>query len=85
MDFDISAELQSYLNRVDDFITTSIQPLENENDNIRFFDHRREWARTDFDGGGLPRKEWEELLRTARDRSDAAGYLRFQSAKEIWR
>lgn len=83
MDFDISAELQSYLNRVDDFITTSIQPLENENDNIRFFDHRREWARTDFDGGGLPRKEWEELLRTARDRSDAAGYLRFSLPKKF--
>ena len=32
----------------------------------RFFDHRREWARTDFDKGGLPRAEWEALLRKMR-------------------
>jgi aminoglycoside phosphotransferase (APT) family kinase protein len=30
-----------------------------QDDNIRFFDHRREWARTDFENGGLPRHEWE--------------------------
>ena len=33
-----------------------------ENDNIRFFDHRREDARTDWDRGGLPNEEWEALL-----------------------
>src|SRR3954452_2548466 len=27
------------------------------------FDHRREWARTDYENNGLPRKEWEDLLR----------------------
>ena len=25
------------------------QPLEEQDDNVRFFDHRREWARTDFE------------------------------------
>ena len=38
-----------------------IIPLEQQDDNIRFFDHRREYARTDFDKGGLPH-EWEALL-----------------------
>ncbi len=32
---------------------------------MRFFDHRREWARTDFEHDGVPRADWEELL--ARD------------------
>ena len=62
MDFDVPADIQRYLAELDDFIEREIKPLERENDNIRFFDHRREWARTDFDRGGLPRKEWEELL-----------------------
>ena len=55
----------------------SIRPLEAENDNVRFFDHRREWARTDFEAGGVPRKEWEELLGEMRPRADAGGFLKF--------
>ena len=47
MDFDIPAELDAYLNELDRFIEEEIKPLENENDNIRFFDHRSEDARTD--------------------------------------
>jgi acyl-CoA dehydrogenase len=46
-------------------------------DNIRFFDHRREWARTDFDRGGVPRADWEHLLAEMRRRADAAGWLRW--------
>ena len=62
MDFDIPKDLQDYLSVLDDFIEAEIKPLENENDNIRFFDHRREDARTDWDRGGLPSEEWEALL-----------------------
>ena len=51
--------------------------LENQDDNIRFFDHRREHARTDWDNNGLPRREWEALLAEARRRADAAGHLRY--------
>ncbi|HEX7200140.1 MAG TPA: acyl-CoA dehydrogenase family protein, partial [Dongiaceae bacterium] len=54
-----------------------IKPLEEKDDNVRFFDHRREHARTNWDAGGLPRKEWEELLAEARRRADAAGHLRY--------
>ncbi|MBV9533072.1 MAG: acyl-CoA dehydrogenase family protein, partial [Bradyrhizobium sp.] len=77
MDFALPADLVSYLDELDSFIAREIKPLEGEHDNVRFFDHRREWARTDFDNGGLPRPEWEALLRKAKDRADAAGHLRF--------
>ena len=62
MDFDIPADLAEYLVELDEFIEREIKPLEQENDNIRFFDHRREDARTDWDRGGLPNEEWEALL-----------------------
>ena len=76
MDFTIPDEIQSTLDQLDDFIEREIKPLEREDDNMRFFDHRREWARTDFDNGGVPRADWEELLREMRRRADAAGWLR---------
>lgn len=77
MDFDIPEDLARYLGELDAFIEAEIKPLELADDNIRFFDHRREWARTDFDRGGLPRREWEELLSEARRRADAAGHYRY--------
>ena len=82
MDFSIPKEIADYLKVLDEFIETDIKPLERENDNIRFFDHRREWARTDFDRGGLPRHDWEELLREMKRRADRAGHLRFALPKE---
>ena len=82
MDFEIPADIQRYLAELDEFIEREIKPLERENDNIRFFDHRREWARTDFERGGLPRKEWEELLPEMRRRADQAGHYRFALPKE---
>jgi len=77
MDFDIPRDLQDYLAELDEFIEREIAPLEQQDDNIRFFDHRREWARTDWDRGGVPREEWEELLAEARRRADAAGHYRY--------
>ena len=77
MDFDIPEDVQQLLKDLDDFIDAEIKPLEEENDNIRFFDHRREWARTDFENGGVPRKEWEDLLGEMRRRADRAGFLRY--------
>jgi len=83
MDFSLPPELTAYLEELDAFIEAEIKPLENENDNIRFFDHRREYERTDWDAGGLPKKEWEELLAEARRRADAAGHLRYAWPKEM--
>lgn len=77
MDFDLPQDLADYLAELDDFIEREIQPLQEADDNQRFFDHRREWARTDFERGGLPREEWEALLAEAKRRADVAGHLRF--------
>ena len=82
MDFALPAELTAYLAELDAFIEREIRPLEQADDNIRFFDHRREWARTDFEAGGLPRHDWEELLREAQRRADAAGHWRFSAPKK---
>jgi alkylation response protein AidB-like acyl-CoA dehydrogenase len=82
MDFDLPAALQSYLGELDDFIEREIRPLEEESDNIRFFDHRREDARTDWERGGLPSEEWEALLAEMRRRADAAGHFRYALPKE---
>src|SRR6056297_2531247 len=77
MDFDLPAELVAYLAELDEFIEREIRPLEEADDNIRFFDHRREDARTDWERGGLPNAEWEALLRESRRRADAAGHYRY--------
>jgi acyl-CoA dehydrogenase len=77
VDFEIPAGLASYLAELDEFIEREIRPLEQLDDNIRFFDHRREHARTDWDRGGLPNRQWEELLREAVRRADAAGHYRY--------
>lgn len=63
MNFELPSDLVSHLNSLDSFIKSKILPLQHSNDNNRFFDHRREYARTDWDKDGIPRKEWEELLR----------------------
>ena len=57
MDFAIPKHISDLLVEIDAFIEREIKPLEQQDDNIRFFDHRREWARTDFEHGGLPRKD----------------------------
>ena len=82
MDFALPQELIAYLAELDQFIAAEIKPLEQQDDNIRFFDHRREYARTDFENQGLPRREWELLLVEAMRRADAAGYWRFSAPKK---
>src|ERR1700691_4929686 len=81
MDFDLPLELQAYLAELDRFVDAEIKPLEARDDKIRFFDNRREWARTDFDKGVLPRPEWEWLAQQAAHLAGRAGHLRFSAAK----
>src|SRR5438477_594496 len=57
MDFELPKDLAEYLVELDEFIEREIKPLELENDNVRFFDHRREDARTDWERGGLPNED----------------------------
>ncbi len=81
MDFNIPADIQKKLAELDGFIAREIKPLEREH--MQFFDHRREYARTDWDHGGQPRKEWETLLAEMRRRADAAGHLRYALPPEL--
>ena len=81
--FDIPSEITDYLDRLDEFIEREIRPIENRDDNIRFFDHRREHARTDWDNQGLPRQDWWDLLKEMRQVADAAGHYRFAIPAEF--
>jgi acyl-CoA dehydrogenase len=83
LDFEIPQDIKDYLVELDEFIEREIKPLEEQDDNIRFFDHRREYARTDFENDGQPREEWEQLLGEMRRRADAAGHLRYGLPKEL--
>ncbi|WP_309643460.1 acyl-CoA dehydrogenase family protein [Phenylobacterium sp.] len=83
MDFALSPELTAYLGELDAFIEAKIKPLEQQDDNMKYFDHRREYERTDWDAGGLPKKEWEELLGKARKLADEAGHLRYAWPTEM--
>lgn len=83
MDFDIPKEIAEYLVVLDKFIEDEILPLQHKDDNNRFFDYRREDARTDWDRGGLPNEEWEQLLRQASRLADAAGHYRYPAPKEF--
>jgi len=75
MHFEIPSEITQKLVELDAFIEREIAPLQAQNE--QFFDHRRENARTDWDDGGRPTREWEELLGEMRRRADAAGHLRY--------
>ena len=81
MNHELPPELSAYLAELDDFITREITPLEETDDNRRFFDHRREYARTDWEHEGLPHPDWEALLAEARRRADRAGHYRYPFPK----
>jgi acyl-CoA dehydrogenase len=75
VDFTLPDHLPGVLAEMDAFIDAEIKPLEREN--IQYFDQRRENARTDWYNGGIPRREWEDLLGEMRKRADKAGWLRY--------
>ena len=73
----INRDIDAYLKELDAFIDSDLKPLEAMDDNQRFFDHRREHCRTDWDNDGRPAVEWEALLSEARERARRAGHLAF--------
>jgi alkylation response protein AidB-like acyl-CoA dehydrogenase len=81
VDFGISPQITAKLIELDAFIEREIRPLEREN--LQYFDHRREHARTDWDQDGTPRPAWEALLAEMRRRADRAGHLRFALPKAV--
>ncbi len=76
-------DVTALIEEIDAFIAAEIRPLEAEGDNARFFDHRREYARTDFEAGGIPRREWEDLLEEMVSRADEAGLWRYALPEEL--
>jgi acyl-CoA dehydrogenase len=80
---ELPAEIVALLEEIDAFIAAEIRPLEEEGENARFFDHRREHARTDFEAGGIPSAEWEELLERMMERADRAGLWRYGLSQEL--
>ena len=79
----VPGEITEVIEEIDAFIEAEIRPLEREGDNARFFDHRREHARTDFDAGGIPSAEWEALLEEMVSRADRAGLWRYGLPEEL--
>lgn len=82
MNFELPAEVQAFLSRLDSFINKTILPLQHKDDNNRFFDHRRESSRTQWDNKGLPTEAWDDLLRQAKTLADQAGFYRFACPPE---
>ncbi|HEU4363146.1 MAG TPA: acyl-CoA dehydrogenase family protein [Mycobacterium sp.] len=75
MDFTLPEHLPRVLAEMDTFIEREIAPLQAEH--MQYFDHRREFARTDVEHGGIPHRDWEDLLTEMRRRADAGGWLRY--------
>ena len=83
MDFNLPQDLLDLLAELDTFIADVIVPLEQQDDNIRFFDHRREDARTNWDDRGLPDEQWEQLLHRVKRLADEAGFYRYPFPTEF--
>jgi alkylation response protein AidB-like acyl-CoA dehydrogenase len=65
---------------MDDFIEAELEPL--AEDNERFFDHRWEHARTNWDDG-TPAPEWLTFRREVRRLADEAGFYRLPLPEEL--
>jgi alkylation response protein AidB-like acyl-CoA dehydrogenase len=82
MNFELPSDVQDYISRLDAFINDTILPLQHRDDNNRFFDHRREATRTQWQNQGLPTEDWENLLKQAKQLSREAGFYQFATPKE---
>ncbi|HUB10178.1 MAG TPA: acyl-CoA dehydrogenase family protein, partial [Myxococcales bacterium] len=80
---DLPADIDALIAELDAFIAGEIRPLEEQDDNARFFDHRREYARTNYDAGGIPSEDWEALLGEMVARADRAGLWRYALPEEL--
>jgi len=81
LDFDIPEDTRRLLADIDAFVERELVPLEKAHP--QFFDHRREFARTDWEQDGIPSAAYEAVVREARDRCDRAGFLRLGLPKSV--
>ena len=77
------SSIKKLLDNLDEFIEKTLKPIEESEGNERFFNHRREYERTNWEDHGLPQKEWEDLLAKARTLARDAGFLDFALPKEF--
>jgi acyl-CoA dehydrogenase len=81
MDWSIPEDVTSFIADLDEFIDTKIKPIEEANP--EYFDHRREFSRTDLERGGIPTRRWREIMLEARRLADAAGFYRYPLPKAL--
>ncbi|MBM7517185.1 acyl-CoA dehydrogenase family protein [Nocardioides nitrophenolicus] len=81
MDWSVPEDVTTFLADLDDFIDTRIKPIEEANP--EYFDHRREFSRTDVERGGIPTRRWREIMHEARVLADQAGFYRYPLPKEL--
>jgi len=75
MDLSLPEDVTGFIAEMDEFIDTQIKPIEEANPD--YFDHRREFTRTDLDRGGIPTARWREIMHEARVLADKAGFYRY--------
>lgn len=75
MDMSIPEDVTRFMADLDEFIDTRIAPIQEANP--EYFDHRREYSRTDLERGGIPSRRWREIMREARVLADQAGFYRY--------
>ncbi len=81
MDWSIPADVTALLSSIDEFIERELVPLQRANP--EYFDHRREFTRTDVQRDGVPSERWHELLARARRLSIDAGFYKYPFPAEL--
>jgi acyl-CoA dehydrogenase len=81
LDWSIPEDVTELLSSIDEFIDRELAPIEAANP--EFFDHRREFSRTDVQRGGIPTERWRELLAQARRLSIEAGFYKYPFPAEL--
>jgi alkylation response protein AidB-like acyl-CoA dehydrogenase len=81
MEWSIPEETQQLLVDLDEFIEREIKPLEEADPDL--FDHRREFARTDLERGGIPTERWRAKMLDARRLADKAGFYRMPLPRSV--
>jgi acyl-CoA dehydrogenase len=81
LEWSIPEEVTELLSSIDEFIDRDLAPIEAAN--REFFDHRREFSRTDVQRGGIPTERWRELLAQARQLSIQAGFYKYPFPAEL--
>jgi alkylation response protein AidB-like acyl-CoA dehydrogenase len=81
LEWSIPADITELLGSIDEFIERRLEPLQRAHPDL--FDHRREFARTDTERGGIPTERWRGLLAHARRLAIDAGFYKYPFPAEL--